>query len=207
MTNSKKRCTLKTCREYQPALSMLITPVGAFCTQEHALEYARHKQHKAREAQRKENAKARKERVRQDKQRKAKLKTLSEWVSEAQEWTNKVVVLADRPFGCISCKDGEVTDSGHYFHRGSKYRIARLTLDRRNLTGQCRACNSFKGGGNQHEYRLGYIARYGQQQFDDLCELKRLTDCGEIPALTIEDCKAVIVQKRAEFKALKARNW
>jgi len=95
-------------------------------------------------------------------------------------------------------------DSGHYFHRGSKYRTSWLTLDRRNLTGQCRACNSYKGGGNQHGYRNGYIARYGQAAFEELEELQRQEDRGETPKPTIEEVKAFIEATKAKIKAFKA---
>jgi hypothetical protein len=134
-----------------------------------------------------------------------KSKTLSQVVSDAQVWVNRVVVAEDKPKGCISCETGEVTDAGHYFHRGSKYRTSPLTLDRRNLTGQCRACNSYKGGGNQHEYRLGYIARYGQEAFDDLCDFKAAVDRGEVPSLTREEAKQIMADAKRRLKELKAK--
>jgi len=174
---------------------MIVKGSQAWCNSEHQYNHALDALGRLRKRKKAETRA-------KDRQTRAKLKTRSQWVSEAQAWVNKVVVLEDKPKGCISCDSPLVTDSGHYFHRGSKYRVAKLTLDRRNLTGQCRSCNSFKGGGNQHEYRLGYIARYGQQQFDDLCELKRRTDCGEIPPLTIEECKAVIAEMKARHKQL-----
>lgn len=136
-------------------------------------------------------ARAKKER-KELRERRQKLKTLQDYIDDAQKLVNRLVVREDKPKGCISCPDGEVTDSGHYFHRGSKYRTSWLTLSRLNLNGQCRSCNSFKGGGNQHEYRLGYIARYGEEQFRDLEELKRRTDRREIPKPTIEEVKEFI---------------
>lgn len=130
-------------------------------------------------------------------------KTLSQVVSDAQTWVNRVVVAEDKHKGCISCETGEVTDAGHYFHKGSKYRTSPLTLDRRNLTGQCRACNGYKGGGNQHEYRLGYIARYGQAAFDELCEYKESVDRGEVPSLTREEAKQIMAEAKARLKEIK----
>jgi len=97
-----------------------------------------------------------------------------------------------------------VTDCGHFFHRGSKYRTSWLTLDRGNLNGQCRCCNSFKGGGNQYEYRKGYIARYGEKAFLELEEMKRREDRGETPKPTIEEVKAFIEATKAKIKAFKA---
>lgn len=134
---------------------------------------------------------------------KERIMTRSQWVSKAQEYVNRVVVLEDKDKGCISCSDGPVTDAGHFFHRGTKYRTARLTLSRINLNGQCRSCNSFKGGGNQYEYRLGFIERYGLEAFEELEELKLATDRGEVPELTIEDCKVKIEWAKARLKELR----
>ena len=104
-----------------------------------------------------ERAEKAKERKQKQELREAKerVKTLAQHVTETQACVNRVVVAEDRDKGCISCGSPNVTDAGHYFHKGSKYRTSPLTLDRRNLVGQCRACNGYKGGGNQHEYRLG----------------------------------------------------
>jgi len=135
----------------------------------------------------------------QTKEARERIRTLSEWVSLAQEDVNRVVVAEDKYKGCISCTTGRVSDAGHYFHRGSKYRISPITLDRRNLVGQCNHCNTYQGG-KQHDYRLGYIARYGQAQFDALCEYKMAVDRGEIPPLTVEECKAAIATAKARLK-------
>lgn len=160
-----------------------------------AIELGKHKEAKKRE-------KASREQKRRDKQRLEQMKGLAEHVRDTQKLVNKVVVLEDRPKGCISCGSMEVTDSGHYFHRGSKYRVSPLTLDRKNLNGQCRHCNSYKGGGNQHEYRIGMIERYGQKRFDDLCEMKEGVDRGEIPKLTIEECKEIQKWAKSRIKEL-----
>lgn len=132
--------------------------------------------------------------------RKEKAKTLKEVIDDAQKVINRLVVLEDGPKGCISCLEGQVSDAGHYFHRGSKYRTSWLTLSRINLNGQCRHCNSFKGGGNQHEYRAGFIERYGRKRFDELVELKRKADSGELPTPTIEEVKRFIAATKAEYK-------
>lgn len=131
-----------------------------------------------------------------------RIRTLSEWVSLVQEDVNRVVVAEDRYKGCISCTTGRVSDAGHYFHRGSKYRCSPITLDRRNLAGQCNHCNTYQGG-RQHDYQIGYIARYGQAQFDALCEYKMAVDRGEIPPLTVEECKAAIATAKARLKELR----
>ena len=190
-----RRC--RYCKEHQIPKD---APKSAFtCSPECALAYVRKRTQSQSEA--KERALGR-ERREYSKEVRAKLKTLSEWVTDAQGWVNKVVVAEDKPLGCISCDSPLVTEAGHYFHRGSKYRIARLTLDRRNLNGQCGHCNRWQGG-KQHEYRIGFIARYGEAAFGALCELKRQTDCGEIKSLTIEDCQSEIAKAKARLKELK----
>lgn len=150
---------------------------------------------------RKKAATARQERA-QTKEARERIRTLSEWVSLAQEDVNRVVVAEDRYKGCISCTTGRVSDAGHYFHRGSKYRCSPITLDRRNLVGQCNHCNTYQGG-RQHDYQIGYIARYGQAQFDALCEYKMAVDRGEIPPLTVDECKAAIATAKARRKELR----
>ncbi len=193
MANSKRRCGA--CKSYfRPEQTFPGTV--SWCSPECGLIVA---QKRAPAVKRKEAAQERA----QTKEARERIKPLSQHVSEAQSWVNRVVVAEDKPKGCISCDYGLVSDAGHYFHRGSKYRISPITLDRRNLTGQCRACNSYKGGGNQHEYQKGYIARYGQAQFDALCEYKMAVDRGEIPPLTVDECKAAIATAKARLKELR----
>lgn len=192
-----RRCKHRPCTTELPPASKCadIIQKKGFCSVECLAAHGRERAQKAKER------KARKE-LREYRE---KSKTLSQVVSDAQVWVNRVVVAEDKPKGCISCETGEVTDAGHYFHRGSKYRTSPLTLDRRNLTGQCRACNSYKGGGNQHEYRLGYIARYGQEAFDDLCDFKAAVDRGEVPSLTREEAKQIMADAKRRLKELKAK--
>jgi len=190
-----RRCKHSKCQNELPPARQCTTFLGkkGLCSDDCAIAYGL-------EAAQKAADKKRRKEVRQAKDR---LKSLSAWVTDAQKWVNRVVVAEDKHKGCISCGSPDVSDAGHYFHRGSKYRTSPLTLDRRNLNGQCRSCNSFKGGGNQHEYRLGYIARYGQEAFNDLCEYKRSVDRGEVPNLTIDECKDRIKQAKARLKKIK----
>jgi hypothetical protein len=184
------------CRDFAIPKS---APKTAFvCSVECATGYAMARTEKLRKGA--EKAQKREQRADKAKVRE-RLKTLSEWVTEAQGWVNKVVVLEDKPKGCISCDSPLVSECGHYFHRGSKYRVAMLTLFRPNLNGQCGHCNRWKGG-MQHEYRLGFIARHGEAAFDELVEFKRLTDCGEVPILTVDDCKRIIAESKARIKVL-----
>ena len=173
---------------------------AGFCGNDHMAQYGLAK---ARKAQERKEARQKAEKKKAIREAKQALMTLEDWVRKAQEYRNKLVVMQDKAKGCISCGSPSVTDAGHYFHRGTKYRTEWLTLFRGNLNGQCRHCNSFKGGGNQHEYQLGYIRRYGQEAFDQLCELKRLTDCKEVPKPTIDQVKAFIEEMKRQIKRLK----
>ena len=193
MANSKRKCG--GCGNYFRPDRTFPGPV-AWCGEDCALIVSRKRLPAVK-------AKAARQERAQTKEARERIKTLSQHVSEAQSFVNRVVVAEDKPKGCISCDYGLVSDAGHYFHRGSKYRCSPITLDRRNLTGQCRSCNSYKGGGNQHEYRNGYIVRYGQAQFDDLCEYKMAVDRGEIPPLTVEQCKEAIATAKARLKELR----
>ena len=139
-----------------------------------------------------------------NKQDKERLKTRQKWVDDAQRLMNRIVVIEDKPKGCISCFSGnEVTECGHYFHRGTKYRVSPLTLLRENLNGQCHQCNS-KEDGRPHDYMTGFIDRYGKKAFDDLAEYRLSVDRREIPALTIDECKKLIISYKARLKELKA---
>ena len=135
---------------------------------------------------------------------KERLKTRQRWVDDAQKLMNRIVVIEDKPKGCISCFSGnKVTECGHYFHRGTKYRVSPLTLLRENLNGQCHQCNS-KEDGRPHDYMTGFIDRYGKKAFDDLAEYRLSVDRREIPALTIDECKKLIISYKARLKELKA---
>lgn len=190
--NSKRKCG--GCGEYFRPDRTFPGPV-AWCGEDCALIVSRKRLPAVKAKQ------ARTERA-QTKEARERIKTLSQHVSEAQSWVNRVVVAEDKAKGCISCNTGRVSDAGHYFHRGSKYRCSPITLDRRNLVGQCNHCNTYQGG-RQHDYQIGYIARYGQAQFDALCEYKMAVDRGEVPPLTADECKAAIATAKARLKEIK----
>lgn len=190
-----RRCKHRPCTSTLPPAAKCETFLGkrGFCSESCAADWGLEKARKVRERTIKKEASEYRE----------KSKTLAQVVSDAQVWVNRVVVAEDKDKGCISCDNPTATDAGHYFHRGMKYRTSPLTLDRRNLNGQCEACNRYRGGGNQHEYRLGYIARYGQAAFDDLCEFKAEVDRGDVPSLTREEAKEIMREAKARLKELK----
>lgn len=164
MANSRRKCTLKSCREYHPALSMLITPVGAFCSNEHAIQYARNKQQRARDALRKENAKARKERVRH-----FRLNDVAHQKKLTQTVANQLAMLLDKGRPCISSgvpDDGKPRkrNASHFKSRGSNSFLRYSML---NLHAATAHDNNFKSG-NIEGYRKGLLERYGQWIIDYL---------------------------------------
>lgn len=193
MANAKRKCG--GCSTYFRPQQTFPGPV-AWCSDSCALVVARKRIPAVK-------AKLQKEEKRMQKAAKERVKKRSEWVADAQRLLNQIVVIEDGPKGCISCNEGKpVTDCGHYFHRGNKYRVSPLTLLRLNLNGQCTDCNRW-GGGKQHDYMEGFIARYGEAKFLELCEFRRAVDRGEIKPLTIDECKARIVEYRERLKQLK----
>lgn len=195
MANSKRKCG--GCGEYfRPTPDQAFPGPVAWCCPECGLIVAQKRLPQAR-------AKIAKQERAEHRVAREKVKKRTAWVADAQKLLNQIVVLEDGPKGCISCNEGKpVTDSGHYFHRGNKYRVSPLTLLRLNLNGQCELCNRWEGG-RQHDYMEGFIARYGEAKFLELCEYRRAVDRGEIPPLTIEQCKTLIDEYKLKLKELR----
>jgi hypothetical protein len=146
-----KKC--KICKEpFTP-----IRPLQPTCNEyECKLKYAVEHANKAIEKKKKAEKKVLKEKV----------KTLSDYMKEAQEVFNKYIRLRDKGQPCISCGAKEYTPScGHYYPSG-KYKS--VTFDEDNCSVQCWwYCNS-KMSGNLINYRVGLIAKIGQERFEQL---------------------------------------
>lgn len=125
-----------------------------------------------------------------------RLKTLSELCGEAQRAVNLYVRVRDFRKGCISCETGVVTDAGHLFPIGSKYRVNRIRLDPRQINGQCSKCNRFTGGGNATAHREGIVKRYGAEHLRMLDDLKRMADQGQLPPLTKDEVRSIAAEFR-----------
>jgi hypothetical protein len=133
-----------------------------------------------------------KEQSKKTKADRERIKSLSTLCSEAQAAVNKYIMARDRAAGyaCISCGNPNITEAGHLYHAGSKYRTSRLRFDHAVINAQCGDCNRFQGG-RPLEYVQGFIARYGQQAYKDLQELKRKADCGELKPLTKDEVRKI----------------
>lgn len=97
---------------------------------------------------------------------KEKLKTLSQYESEAKIAFQKYIRLRDSLLPCISCgiKVTDLWDGGH-FKKAEIY--SGVIFDEANCHKQCRKCNRFLNG-NELNYRLGLIKRYGVEYADNI---------------------------------------
>ena len=109
---------------------------------------------------------------RDDKAKRDKLKTRSDWIKECQVVINRYVRLRDirAGHGCISCGApyrgayGGAFDAGHYRSTGAAVQL-RFYLP--NIRLQCVKCNRHLGG-NAVEYRIGLVARIGQDAVESI---------------------------------------
>lgn len=88
-----------------------------------------------------------------------KLKTLGQYEAEAKKVFQRYVRMRDEGQECISCSNQNPKQwhAGH-FKKAEIY--SGVIFDERNVHRQCSKCNVFLGG-NELNYRLGLIKRYG----------------------------------------------
>ncbi|MBI6911065.1 recombination protein NinG [Pseudomonas palleroniana] len=186
----------KTCKN--PACRASFVPRVSFqswCSPDCAVVIARRKQEKQRKSF------AQRER-REIKVRKEKLKTRGDHMREAQQAFNAYIRARDQAAGhlCISSGkpldwSGNAVDAGHYRSVGS---APHLRFDERNCHAQSKQDNRFLSG-NAVDYRIGLIARIGQEAVDSL-------EADQSPRKhTVEDLKAIKAKYRAMTRELKKR--
>lgn len=110
------------------------------------------------------NATKAKREARELREAKAKAKPRAKWMAEAQAAFNKWVRLRDADRPCISCgrfHTGKY-DAGHYRSVGSN---PALRFEPLNCHKQCVPCNQHQSG-NAVEFRIGLVARIGQERVD-----------------------------------------
>lgn len=100
-----------------------------------------------------------------------KTRKLSSTKRSVQNVVNKYSRLRDCAgedgTNCISCNKWfpyEKGDGGHFIPMGSS---SALRYDERNINFQCHGCNRFKHG-NQANYYVGMVNKYGQPVVDEL---------------------------------------
>ena len=132
--------------------------------------------------------------------RKEKLKSRADHLREAQQAFNEFIRARDQAAGhpCISSGkpldwSGNAVDAGHYRSVGS---APHLRFDERNCHAQSKQDNRFLSG-NAVDYRIGLIARIGQEEVDAL-EADQ-----SVRKYTIEEIKAIKAEYRAKTRELK----
>lgn len=141
----------KKCKECGEPFTPTQSTVQMVCSQRCALAYVRKQNEK----------KAKADWAKEKKVLKEKLKTLGQYEIEAKKSFQLFIRLRDKDLPCISCGSNESTlvDGGHFF-KAELY--SGLIFDERNCHSQCRRCNRYLGG-NEIEYRLGLVKRYGEE--------------------------------------------
>lgn len=137
---------------------------------------------------------------REIKVRKEALKTRGDHMREAQQAFNEFIRTRDQAAGhlCISSGkpldwSGNAVDAGHYRSVGS---APHLRFDERNCHAQSKQDNRFLSG-NAVDYRIGLIARIGQEAVDAL-EADQ-----SVRKYTVDEIKAIKVEYRAKTRELK----
>lgn len=175
-----RKCAIKTCRQpFQPR-SMTHKCCSPDCAAEHA----------------------KLEREKKDRQERQKglqaLKTKSDWLKDVERVFNEFIRIRDllAGHGCISCgrHNAERWNAGHFKSVGA---FPELRFNEDNVHLQCaRPCNKDQGG-NIHNYRIGLIARIGEER------VALLEGPHELPKWTIDELKALRDHYRAKLKELK----
>lgn len=164
MPNKKRKCAH--CKEYGLVSDGIVINNRYYCSEDHIVKHSiqgipKVKQQKAKQ-QRKESHK-----------RKQENKGLTYWIKQTKLVMQEYAALRDQGKACISCNtylieqnDDWVTrwDGGHYNPVGSHPEMQLLLW---NINGQCRACNSFKGGMKEEQTR-GIEQRYGVKRVEYL---------------------------------------
>ncbi|NWB62386.1 recombination protein NinG [Pseudomonas sp. F1002] len=132
--------------------------------------------------------------------RKEKLKSRGDHIREAQQAFNEYIRARDQAAGhlCISSGkpldwSGNAVDAGHYRSVGS---APHLRFDERNCHAQSKQDNRFLSG-NAVDYRIGLIARIGQEAVDAL-EADQ-----SVRKYTVEQIKGIKAYYRAKTRELK----
>lgn len=137
---------------------------------------------------------------REIKVRKEALKSRGDHIREAQQAFNEYIRTRDQAAGhlCISSGkpldwSGNAVDAGHYRSVGS---APHLRFDERNCHAQSKQDNRFLSG-NAVDYRIGLIARIGQEAVD------ALESDQSVRKYTVDEIKAIKAAYRAKTRELK----
>lgn len=194
MTIERKQPKPKTCKNPACRASFVPQRLGqAVCSPKCALATV--------EAQKAKEKKSLAQAGRRDiKVRKEALKTRGDHIREAQQAFNEFIRTRDQAAGhlCISSGkpldwSGNAVDAGHYRSVGS---APHLRFDERNCHAQSKQDNRFLSG-NAVDYRIGLIARIGQEAVDSL------ESDQSVRKYTVDEIKAIKATYRAKTRELK----
>lgn len=99
--------------------------------------------------------------------RKESVKTLTQWRKEAQNSFNRYIRVRDHGVPCISCGQSAFQGQRHASHYRSRAAASQLAYNTFNVNTSCAQCNSSKSG-NILEYRIGLIAKIGEERVLEL---------------------------------------
>jgi len=170
------------CKAYKPELNGLRTPVGYFCTYEHAQAYALNKT--ARKRAKEARDKAKQERA-ERRARKEALRDRKWWLRKAEQTVNRYVNTRDHGKPCFSCDRPYGTHKRNASHYRSVGACKALRYNVFNIHSSCVQCNQDKSG-NAIEYRIRLVRKYGEQK------VKWLESQNGTPKYTIEYLKRLV---------------
>lgn len=104
---------------------------------------------------------------------------------------------------CVSCGQVVACDKangGHFVSRS----CYPLRWDKKNVHCQCVHCNLYKNGA-YIEYSQWFIARYGQQTFEEYVELYKEWQSGKVRALRIDEIRNIYDDLLEEGRELEER--
>lgn len=110
--------------------------------------------------------------------------TTGQLTQKLQRVFNQFIRLRDKSRPCISCGSWNDLQAGHYFPAGH---YSWLRFDETNVNHQCKRCNYFLSG-NQAQYRVGLLTRYGQKTVENLemrAMLKTITKHGRFELIQL----------------------
>lgn len=178
-----RRCKL--CRRKGAGL---IINLNAFCSLDHAIQWA--KDERNQQAERiKEIRKQRRNYYDTDK---------GHWTKKARDACHRYIRHRDASLPCVSCGRNHTGQyhAGHYRPSGVN---SALRYDERNIHKQCSPCNSHLSG-NLSNYRVGLIARIGESA------VVELETNHETKRWTVDELKEVYRYYTDKLKRLKALN-
>lgn len=105
-----------------------------------------------------------------DNELREELKSVTAVINEVRKDFQKYIRARDINEACISCGDtkAKMWHAGHYF-KAELY--TGLIFDETNCNKQCEKCNTFLNG-NEANYRIGLIEKYGEAKVKMLEEIK-----------------------------------